>query len=404
MPLALYTCLLWLSTSGLMMAHSMNNSTDGSSMSSHRSLAPTNVDFAFDLYHHLSALDPHKNILISPVSISMALAMISLVTVDSKKGQLLQDIGFNLTQMNEEEIYQNFQRLSHLLSQSNSNLKMNVGSTIFLDQSLNPRDSFLADIKRYHESEVLTTNFKDWAKARDHINKHVESKTQGEITHVFSDQDSPAPLILVNYNLLKGMWELPISPENTRDGDFHVNETSTVRVPMMFQSGVVGYLHDSEIPCQLVQIKYLENGTTFFVLPDQGQMDTVISALNRDTVERWDKLLTKRQMNLYIPRVSMSGTYNLEDVLVGMGTTSFFTNQSGFSDATQDSPQKASKIVHKAVLQLDETDEPPVATAGAPQQPTSEPLALTFDRPFIVMIFDNFTWSSLLLGKIMNPA
>lgn len=90
------------------------------------------------------------------------------------------------------------------------------------------------------------------------------------------------------------MWELPISPENTRDEDFHVSENSTVRVPMMFQSGVIGYLHDSEIPCQLVQMQYLKNGTTFFILPDEGQMDAVTAALHRDTVERWDKLLTKR--------------------------------------------------------------------------------------------------------------
>lgn len=92
------------------------------------------------------------------------------------------------------------------------------------------------------------------------------------------------------------MWQLPINPENTKDEDFHVNETNTVRVPMMFQSGNIGYLRDTAIPCQLVQMKHLGNGngTTFLILPDQGQMDIVIAALNRDTVERWDKTLTKR--------------------------------------------------------------------------------------------------------------
>lgn len=92
------------------------------------------------------------------------------------------------------------------------------------------------------------------------------------------------------------MWQLPINPKNTKEEDFHVNETITVRVPMMFQSGNVGYLRDTAIPCQLVQMKYLGNGngTTFLILPDQGKMDTVTAALNRDTVERWDKTLTKR--------------------------------------------------------------------------------------------------------------
>lgn len=73
-----------------------------------------------------------------------------------------------------------------------------------------------------------------------------------------------------------------------------MNETSTVKVPMMVQSGSIDYFHDSEIPCQLIQMNYVGNGTAFFILPDQGQMDTVIAALNRDTIDRWGKLVTPR--------------------------------------------------------------------------------------------------------------
>lgn len=349
-------------------------------------------------------MDPHKNILISPVSISMALAMMSHGTSGPTKTKLFQKVGFNMTEMTEDKIYQSFQQLSHLLSQSDSNLKMNMGNAVFLDQSLNPRDSFLADIKKYHESEALIT--KNWPEASQSINKYVESKTQRKMADVFSEEDHKAPLILVNYIFLRGMWQLPINPENTKDEDFHVNETSTVRVPMMFQSGNVGYLRDTAIPCQLVQMKHLGNGngTTFLILPDQGQMDTVTATLNRDTVERWDKTLTKRRMNLYIPKVSMTGTYDLKDVLAGMGIADLFANQSIFSGITQDSPLQSSKMLHKALLQLDETGEPTRTTTGAPLEVTSEPLTTKFDRPFIILMFDDFTWSSLLMGKIMNPA
>lgn len=401
MPFALYTCLLWLSTSGLVTANSID---DISTENTHRGLAPTNVDFGFNLYHHLAAKDPHKNILISPVSISMALAMMSHGASGPTKTKLFQEMGFNTTDLTEDEICQSFQQLSHLLTQSDSNLKMNMGNTVFLDQSLNPRDSFLADIKKYHESEALIT--KNWPEASQSINKCVESRTQSKITDVFSDEDHKAPLILVNYIVLRGMWQLPINPKNTKDEDFHVNETSIVRVPMMFQSGDVGYLRDTAIPCQLVQMKHLGkgNGTTFFILPDQGQMDTVTAALNRDTVERWDKTLSKRQMNLYIPKVSMTGTYDLKDVLAGMGIADLFANQSIFSGITQDSSLQSSKMVHKALLQLEETGEPTRTTRGAPLEVTSEPLTMKFNRPFIILVFDGFTWSSLMMGKIMNPA
>lgn len=199
MPFALYACLLWLFTSGLVTGNSIDDSSPGNP---HRCLAPTNVDFGFKLYHHLAAMDPHKNILISPVSISMALAMMSHGTSGPTKTKLFQKVGFNMTEMTEDKIYQSFQQLSHLLSQSDSNLKMNMGNAVFLDQSLNPRDSFLADIKKYHESEALIT--KNWPEASQSINKYVESKTQRKMADVFSEEDHKAPLILVNYIFLRG--------------------------------------------------------------------------------------------------------------------------------------------------------------------------------------------------------
>lgn len=61
-------------------------------------------------------------------------------------------------------------------------------------------------------------------------------------------------------------------------------------------------------------------------------------------------------------------------------------------------------MFHKALLQLDETGEPTRTTRGTPLEVTSEPLTVKFDRPFIILMFDGFTWSSLLMAKIMNPA
>lgn len=397
MSLALYTCLFWLCTSGLWTAQAV---TDEDS-SSHRDLAPTNVDFAFNLYKRLAALNSNKNTLISPVSISMALAMLSLSTRGST--QFLQNLGFNLTKMAEAEIHQGFRYLNSLLQQSNTGSEMNMGNAMFLLQNLKLKDSFLADTKHYYESEALTVYSKDWTKASQQINDHVKNKTQGKIEHVVSDLESSATLILVNYIFLRGIWKLPFSPENTREEDFFVNETSAVKVPMMVQSGNIGYFRDSAIPCQMVQMNYVGNGTTFFILPDEGQMDTVIAALNRDTIDRWGKLMIPRQMNLYIPKFSMSDTYDLEDVLADVGIKDLFTNQSDFTGTTEDTPLTL-MVLHKAMLQLDEGNVLPVAANGAPVHLPSESFTLKYNRPFILLVFDKFTWSSLMMSKVVNPA
>ncbi|XP_054232819.1 corticosteroid-binding globulin isoform X1 [Homo sapiens] len=461
MPLLLYTCLLWLPTSGLWTVQAMDPNAAYVNMSNHhRGLASANVDFAFSLYKHLVALSPKKNIFISPVSISMALAMLSLGTCGHTRAQLLQGLGFNLTERSETEIHQGFQHLHQLFAKSDTSLEMTMGNALFLDGSLELLESFSADIKHYYESEVLAMNFQDWATASRQINSYVKNKTQGKIVDLFSGLDSPAILVLVNYIFFKGIpthphlkahplwpgitaakiqgtllgkvfdsvkhihiWESPSSPQScwtclllflgtwtqpfdlasTREENFYVDETTVVKVPMMLQSSTISYLHDAELPCQLVQMNYVGNGTVFFILPDKGKMNTVIAALSRDTINRWSAGLTSSQVDLYIPKVTISGVYDLGDVLEEMGIADLFTNQANFSRITQDAQLKSSKVVHKAVLQLNEEGVDTAGSTGVTLNLTSKPIILRFNQPFIIMIFDHFTWSSLFLARVMNP-
>ncbi|XP_008047174.1 corticosteroid-binding globulin [Carlito syrichta] len=403
MPLILYTCLLWLCTSGFWTAQAEDPSAEESMRNHHRDLAPTNVDFAFSLYKHLVALEPGENIFISPVSISMALAMLSLGTRGHTQTQLLQGLGFNLTEKSEAEIHQEFQHLHHLLGESDTSLDMTMGSALFFDRSLEMQESFSADIKHYYASEALAADFQDWAKASRQINEYVKNKTQGKIANVLSQLNSQAILVLVNYFFFKGTWAQSFDPESTREENFYVNETTTVKVPMMSQSSTIKYLRDAELPCQLVQLDYEGNGTVFFVLPDPGKMDTVVAASSRDTILRWSLALTTSQVDLSIPKLSVTRDHDLRGVLADMGITDVFTAQANFSGIAQEAQLKLSKVVHKAEMQLGEQGAPAADTPRAALSLTSKPVSLRFDHPFLVMAFDHFTWSSLFLGKVVNP-
>lgn len=90
------------------------------------------------------------------------------------------------------------------------------------------------------------------------------------------------------------MWAHPFDQGSTREENFYVNETTLVQVPMMFQSREIKYFKDQLLPCQLVQLDYVGNSTVFFVLPNAGEMDAVVTALSRDTIQRWSDSLTSR--------------------------------------------------------------------------------------------------------------
>ncbi|EPY81617.1 corticosteroid-binding globulin [Camelus ferus] len=420
MLLALYTCLFWLSTSGLWTIQAKDSDAVVSKRNPHRDLAPSNTDFAFTLYKHLVASAPGRNVFISPVSISTALAMLSLGASGYTRKQLLHSLGFNLTETSEAEIHQGFRHVHHLLRESDTALDMAMGNALFLDCSLELLDSFSEDTKHYYGLDALATDFQDWTGARRQINEYVKNKTRGKIVDLFSELDSSAMLILVNYIFFKGTlhpshsdkapsstvnnstWAQPFNPESTREENFYVNETTRVTVPMMFQSSAIRYLNDSELPCQLVQLEYTGNETAFFILPDKGKMDTVIAGLSRNTIQRWADSLTSSQVDLYIPKVSISGAYDLGGIMRDMGIADLLNNKTHFSGITQEAPPKVLKVLHKAILQLDEKGLEAVAYTKVGLQGAPDPLTIHFNRPFILIIFDHFTWSSLFLGKVVN--
>ncbi|XP_076979558.1 corticosteroid-binding globulin [Tamandua tetradactyla] len=403
MVLALFTFLLWLTTSGLGAIQTGDSSVDVSMISHYRSLAPSNIDFAFSLYKRLVALTPGQNVFISPASISMALVMLSLGTCGFTKTQLLQGLGFNLTEISEAKIHQAFQSLHHLFKESDTSLNMTMGNALFLDYSLKLQESFSENIKHYYGSEALTTDFQDMDKVSRQINEYVKNKTQGKIVDLFLKLDSPALLILVNYFFFKDTWVHPFDSSRTREGDFHVSETTSVKVPMMFQSGTIKYLDDTVLPCQLVQLEYVGNGTVFFILPNKGKMDTVTNGLNRDTIRRWSQSLVSSWVDLSIPKVSISRVYDLKAVLEDMGITDLFTNQADFSGITPEAQLKGLKVVHKAVLHLDEKGVMSSSTTGGALRLEAPPISINFSRPFLMLIFDHYTWSCFFLGKVVNP-
>ncbi|XP_041615962.1 corticosteroid-binding globulin-like isoform X2 [Vulpes lagopus] len=356
MLLALCTYFFWLSTSDLLTVQAKDPDTDVTKSSSHRDLAPKNVDFAFNLYRHLVASSPDKNVFISPVSISMALAMLSLGACGYTRVQLLQGLGFNLTKMSEAEIHQGFRHLRHLLEKSDTMLEMTMGNALFLDRSLELLEPFSADTKHYYDLEAWATDFQDGTGASRQINEYIKNKTQGKIVDLLSKLDSSAMLILVNYIFFKGTWEHPFDPESTREEDFYVNETTVVRVPMMFQSSNIKHLNDQVLPCQLVQLEYMGNGTVFFILPEEGKMDTVIAALSRDTIQRWSESFTRSQVNLYIPKVSLSGAYDLRAILRDMGIADLLDKGADFSGMTREAQPKLSKEKSRKAQQKDISD------------------------------------------------
>ncbi|XP_060036976.1 alpha-1-antitrypsin-like [Erinaceus europaeus] len=372
-------------------------------LSASQKITPSMADFTLGLYRQLARESNSSNIFFSPVSIASAFALLALGARGTTHTEILEGLHFNLTERAEADIHRGFQHLLRSLNQPDGQLQLSTGSGLFIQQGLKLAEKFLEDAKTLYHAEAFSTDFKNLTEAKKQINDYVEKGTQGKIVDLVKELSADSVLALVNYIFFRGKWEKPFRAELTTEQDFHVDEQTTVKVPMMNRLGMFQIHRCDTLSGWVLQMPYLGNATAMFLLPDQGKMRHLEDTLSPELLA---KFLDKRgasSANVYLPKTSISGTYNLKVTLGKLGITRVFSNGAELSGITEDAPLKVSQAVHKAVLTMDETGTEAAGAMFLEIMPMSLPPDVFFNRPFLIAIFDNQTKIILFLGKVVNP-
>eukprot|EP00069_Balaena_mysticetus_P005343 bmy_17965T0 len=349
----------------------------------YRKITPTITNFALRLYKQLAAETP-GNIFFSPVSISSTLALLSLGAQADTPAQILEGLGFNLTETPEADIHRGFQSLIHTLDLPSPKLELKVGNSLFLDKQLKPQQHFLDNIRELYRAFAFSVNFTDSNTTRRQINDYVRKQTYGQWKHPFNCY------------------------QTQKQESFFVDERTSLRIPMMHQKEMHRFLYDQEVACTVLQMEYSGNALALLILPDPGKMAQVEDALQPETLRKWDQLLLPSLLDLHLPRFSISGTYNLEEILPHIGLTGLFNLEADFSGITGQLNRTISRVSHKAAVDVSERGTEAGVASGLLSQPqslnaTSAPHA-HFNRPFLVLLWEVTTQSLLFLGKVVNPA
>uniref|UniRef100_A0A663M4F8 Thyroxine-binding globulin n=1 Tax=Athene cunicularia TaxID=194338 RepID=A0A663M4F8_ATHCN len=201
--------------------------------------------------------------------------------------------------------------------------------------------------------------------------------------------------------MLSSEWEKPFDPKYTKKNKFFVSGNKAVEVPMMFGMGQFKHGYDEQLSSTVVQMDYKGGASAFFILPDQGKMRKLEKRLSCERMSRWRTIVSKSSANLYLPKFTLYGTYNLKNILYKMGIMDVFTDKADLSGITGQPQHRISQAIHKAVVKVDETGTEAAAATGMEIVPMSVPDTIIFNRPFLLVItMDN---TILFMGKIVNP-
>ncbi|XP_043962644.1 alpha-1-antitrypsin homolog [Gambusia affinis] len=367
-----------------------------------RAISSPNSNFAFSLYKKINGRTAAgKNIFMSPLGLSAALSMLSTGARGKTQAQLFSTLGYaNLDQARVNEAYSH---LFQMLGQSQQEQKLDLGNSIAVRTGFNPLQTYLTDIQNNYNGEVFSVDFSNPSEAVGQINRHIATKTQDKIKNIVKDLDPSIAMVLINYVYFRGQWERPFNKNLTHKADFHVDENTKVEVDMMKKMGRFDYYHDHDNHTTIVSLPYKGNTSMMIVLPDENKMEVVEGFLSKAYVKHWHNSLYKNNLNLFMPKFSISVETSMDETLKEMGITEAFSDVANFSAISEEIKLKVSKVSHQAVLSVDETGTEAAAATTIEIMPMSLPVDVRLNRPFLVFIIEHSTRSIIFAGKINNP-
>lgn len=356
--------------------------------------------FGFDLYHQLSN-DRQQNLLISPTSIGLALAMTLNGADGETRQEMLSTLGLadvDLQQLNEA---------NHWLMErlQDSGITLSIANSLWMRQGVPFNHDFVQTNQTYYDAEAHNLDFSSDA-AVETINDWVNEKTNGLIDSIVADPIDPLTLMfLINAIYFQGDWGMPFDPDRTREGLFH-GPQGDVSVPFMRQVDSFDYL--SQDGLQAVRLPYADGQLSMYLfLPEDWE--EFQQQLTAEKWQDWQSEFRENRLSLLLPKFTFSYEEKLKDALQELGMLrSFVVGQADFhlmADIAEDI--FISDVKHKSFIAVDEVGTEAAAVTSVEMRVTgmpAEPLQLRFDRPFFFVIHDGATNTTLFMGQVMDPS
>ncbi|XP_042597707.1 leukocyte elastase inhibitor-like isoform X2 [Cyprinus carpio] len=424
-------------------------------------LSAANTQFSLNLFKKISEGDASGNVFYSPISISSALAMVSLGAKGNTAAQMFKVLSFtnppkpdaatpashqqaqkpqiacgvkgqhgpSMTQQTqkfekcpprpapgqktEDQIHSSFNKLMSDLKKPGAPYVLSLANRLYGEQSYQFVEKFLNDAKIYYEAGLEKVDFSKKS-ARVDINNWVEKNTQGKIKDLLPQGsiDAMTRLVLVNAIYFKGNWVKKFPKEATSDGQFKLNKTQTKPVKMMYQKSEFPLALIPEMDSQVLELPYVgKNVSMLIILPNEIQDKTtglqkLEKALTYEKLMEWTRpeVMYKGEVEVSLPRFKMEKTYDMKNLLISMGMEDVFNEQKvNLSGMSPSNNLVLTKVIHKAFVEVNEEGTEAAGATGAIFATRSFAQMFIADHPFLFFIRHNPTKSILFYGRFCSP-
>uniref|UniRef100_A0A8C5DXS2 Serpin domain-containing protein n=1 Tax=Gouania willdenowi TaxID=441366 RepID=A0A8C5DXS2_GOUWI len=339
------------------------------------------------LLQNLEPTPEQQNVIISPLSISLALSQLALGAVNETEELLMHHLHANTLPCYHQSLHNILEQLT--------NNDLQIATRIFLRPGFKPKEGFVTESRQLYDSEPAVLE------SLEQINEWVENATKGQMSDFLSALPPNLLLLLINAVHFKGEWRARFDPRFTSRGVFYLDDKHMVDVDVMENAKhPLRLFIDNELEAQVASFPFQKAVSLLVVMPLSGQVN--VSALSAKlNISRLNNNLPKeRVVQVKVPKFKLEYAQELQEVFTKLGLGKMFSSPNLAEMA--DGPLLVSSVMHKSSMEINEEGaEAAAATTVVISRASSPVFHLT--QPFFFALMDDMTQIPIFMGVINNP-
>jgi len=363
--------------------------------------------FGFDFFKKVNSISGSKtNLMVSPLSVSMALGMTRNGAAGSTLESMTNTLGFS--GLTDTEINESYRFILETFNSLDPKVKLQIANSIWYRNTFSVEQPFVATNQQYFNAEVTPLDFSSPTAVKV-INDWVKAKTNELIPEIIEVIPVDAVMYLINAVYFKGQWKYQFDKAKTLQKPFYLANGTEVQVVSMIQHASFRYFKGSGF--EAIELPYNQGNYAMTVLlPDANKtVSDIIPLLSQANWDTWSAAFQERDIQLQLPKFK----YEYEEkqmipILSGMGMGEAFDEyKANFTRINANGGLYISRVIHKTFIETNEEGSEAAAVTAVEIAVTTSgpntPYNFIINRPFVYFIKEKSTGTILFIGVVMNP-
>lgn len=357
--------------------------------------------FGLDVFRHVSQTASGANVVFSPLSAGLAIALLAEGSERETRAELLAALESSADGWREFQL-----GIRGLLTDLNADTTtfMRIANSLWAYETRQLSREFVEGAERMHLVSLDMQS--DSAKG---ITGWAREKTNGRVTTLIAPAHPEMGLLLLNEGHFKGQWEFPFDSAKTKLAPFRRAGGDSVQVQTMVSSGLFGHFEHNGNGG--LRIPYRGGRYAAYVVVSKSvSVAEVVERLSVADVDGWNRRTRVLSTTLYLPRVEHRSTWYLRRPLARAGVPRAVSEraQLGAIWATQlEGPTIVDNVSQNAFLRIDEEGTEAGAatmTSGVVTSGQPSPVDFRVDAPFVLVIRDEVTGAVVFVVRVGDPS